>query len=272
MQFKRLLQILTSAHEFDRSHNREIKENPKDSILMPKLLAELPADNSTKVLNQPMSQPYSIKARALIMAHLLGIELDEDLQEDQDIVLAKCSYLVSSMIQTMGEFVTFHQLGKLKRAPHITTIDATMKLSALLVQGIQDGQNPIFQLPYLTDRNYSYLQKKKIKSLKSLACLTDAKRRDLLKVLSDQQYEELCTRLRLFPDIEMRVECSVEDDDSEHAITAGSLVTLNIILKRRTLGDLMAKADADGVDVVCEEGANKAIGLGFWSWLKFRRK
>lgn len=167
MQFKRLLQILTSANEFDRNHNKEIKLRHSDSVLMPRLIQQLPADNSAKQQNNmPMNRSYSIKARSLVLAHLHGLELeDATLQEDQDIVLSKCTMLIYSMIQTMGEFVQFHQMGKLKKAPSIATIDQTMKLSALLVQGIKDGQNPIFQLPYLNDRNLSYLQKKKIKEV-----------------------------------------------------------------------------------------------------------
>lgn len=264
MQFKRLLQILTSANEFDRNHNKEIKLRHSDSVLMPRLIQQLPADNSAKQQNNmPMNRSYSIKARSLVLAHLHGLELeDATLQEDQDIVLSKCTMLIYSMIQTMGEFVQFHQMGKLKKAPSIATIDQTMKLSALLVQGIKDGQNPIFQLPYLNDRNLSYLQKKKIKSLKQLACLTDSKRRDLLKFMSDQQYDELCTRLRHFPDVEMVVELKVEDEEEEQSITAGSLVTLNVQLKRKTLGDLMKQADETGEDVKYEENSNKAITFG----------
>merc|ERR1719350_849054 len=131
-----------------------------------------------------------------------------------------------------------------------------------MIQGVRDGQNPLFQLPYLTDRSLSFLQKKKIKSLKQLACLTDSKRRDLLKILTDQQYEELCTRLRHFPDVDMKVEVKVEDEEEEQSITASSLVTLNVTLKRRTLGDLMKEADKSGEDVKCEENANKSITFG----------
>ena len=48
MQFKRLIQILSSAHEFHRGHNKEVKERSSDVQLMPKLLAQLPQDNAIK--------------------------------------------------------------------------------------------------------------------------------------------------------------------------------------------------------------------------------
>ena len=73
MQFKRLLQILTSAHEFDGNHNKEIKSRSSDVEVIPKLLQQLPTDNANTQSNTPMSRGYSIKARALIMAHLLGV-------------------------------------------------------------------------------------------------------------------------------------------------------------------------------------------------------
>lgn len=263
MQFKRLIQILSSAHEFHRGHNKDVKERSSDVQLMPKLLAQLPQDNAIKKqANLPMNQPYAIKARALMQAHLNNIDLEKPLQEDQDLVLSKCTMLLHSMVQTMSEFNSMHNMGKLKKAPAISTMDATMKFSALLTQGIADGQNPIFQLPHLSDNNLSFLQKKKVKTLKALACLTDSRRRDLLKVLSDQQYDDLCNRLRLFPDVHMEVKVSVLDEEEEDAITAGSLVTISVNLKRKTLGDLMKQADEEGEDIKYDENSKTVLNFG----------
>ena len=94
-----------------------------------------------------------------------------------------------------------------------------------------------------------FLQRKKVKSLKALACLPEAKRRDLLKSMSDAQYEELNQRLRLFPEIDLSVNCKVEDDEEDGLITCGSLINVKVLLKRKTLGERMDEAENGQVEV-----------------------
>ena len=67
MQFKRLVQILSSAHEFHRAHNADIKERQSDNYHVPKLIQQLPT-NDHNIKNQPMCLPYAQKARALMYA------------------------------------------------------------------------------------------------------------------------------------------------------------------------------------------------------------
>lgn len=253
MQFKRLVQILSSAHEFHRAHNADIKERSSDNYHVPRLIQQLPV-NDHNSRHQPMCLPYAQKARALIYSHLYQADIENvGLQADQDYVLAKCNMLINEMISTMSMFIQYYQMGRMKRAPHISTIDYTMKLSALLVQGIPDGKNPLFQLPYFTDRHLSFLQRKKIKSMKSLACLPESKRRDLLKSMSDPQYDELNQRLRLMPDVDLAVVCKVEDDEENGIITCGSLINVKVTMKRNILGSKMEQAENEGVEITFED-------------------
>jgi hypothetical protein len=109
-----------------------------------------------------MCLPYAQKARALIYSHLYQADIDNvGLQADQDYVLAKCNMLINEMISTMSMFIQYYQMGRMKRAPHISTIDYTMKLSALLVQGIPDGKNPLFSASLFYRQAFIVFTKKK---------------------------------------------------------------------------------------------------------------
>ena len=86
--------ILGSSWEFEKSSNTEIIERPSDNVEMPqashifsssfslivfnhfyfKLMKELP-DLQEKIREPPFSYIYSIKARALIHAHLSRLPL-----------------------------------------------------------------------------------------------------------------------------------------------------------------------------------------------------
>ena len=89
--------ILGSSYEFEKSSNPEIIERPSDNIEIPpvnkivvlnglkfffetffrQLMKELP-DLQEKIRELPYSYMYSIKARALIHAHLLRMPLPVD--------------------------------------------------------------------------------------------------------------------------------------------------------------------------------------------------
>jgi len=255
MQSKKLIQIISVAHEFSRFYNKKIKERPSDNATVPKLLKALP-NSDYKQATPPYSYLYAVKVRGLIYGYLYGIEMDESLQEDLDYMLSQCTPLLNEMIQIMTNFIQYHQMGRMKRAPTISTFESAMKLSASLIQAVPDGRNPIFQLPHFNDRLVSFLsQKKKIKTIKALAALPTQKRKEFLSSLNDNQFDEITTRLRLMPDVDMKVNVKVEDDDDQDCmvVTAGSLVTFTVDLTRNCLGDLINKADETGESVPFED-------------------
>lgn len=74
LSFAEAIMILGSSREFERYSNPEIEERPSDNVEVPQLIKELP-DLPDKVRERPYSDPYSLKARALIYAHLSRIDL-----------------------------------------------------------------------------------------------------------------------------------------------------------------------------------------------------
>lgn len=54
-----------------------------------------------KTRERPFSDPYSMKSRALIYAHLYRMDLNmETLFKDKNTVIAKCPFLINEMINT----------------------------------------------------------------------------------------------------------------------------------------------------------------------------
>jgi translocation protein SEC63 len=79
--------ILGSSFEFEKSSNTDIIERPTDNMEMPQLMRELP-DLQEKIREFPFSCIYSIKARALIHAHLLRLPLPVNtLQKDKNVII-----------------------------------------------------------------------------------------------------------------------------------------------------------------------------------------
>ena len=66
--------ILAASMEFERNHNSEIVERPSDNEEIPQLMRDLP-QLSEKSKEKPLCYPYSVKARALLHAHLSRLEL-----------------------------------------------------------------------------------------------------------------------------------------------------------------------------------------------------
>ena len=54
--------------------------------------------------------------------------------------------------------------------------------------------------------------------------------------------------LRNMPALHLDVNVRVEDDNDEEKVTAGSIVTITIGLKRNTCGDIIDAADNDEVE------------------------
>ncbi len=69
--------ILGASFEFERNHNPEIVERPSDNVEIPQLMKNLP-NLQEKNREPPLCYPYSVKARALIHAHLSRLDLPEN--------------------------------------------------------------------------------------------------------------------------------------------------------------------------------------------------
>lgn len=83
-----------------------------------------------------------------------------------------------------------------------------MKLCPMIVQGLWEFKSPLLQLPYINDDNLKYFMSKKrqIKTLQQYAQLKGEERRNLLRNLSDEEYENVMKVLGNMPYIDFQTQ------------------------------------------------------------------
>lgn len=247
--FKKAIMILASSREFERGSNQEIEERPSDNTEVPKLIKELP-EFQEKIKERPYSDPYSIKARALICAHLNRIDLPpQTLEKDKNTIVAKCPFLINEMINTATNLiaaVNANYLPKLN-CPKLETIECLMKLSPLIVQALwYKTKNNLLQLPHLEESHLRHFvtKKRKILNIKEFVTMNDSDRRSVLRHLTDEQYDDIMRVCSYYPLVDMDVKVKIIDDEDEHTITAGALTTLIVTLNRTNLSTLIGQEDS----------------------------
>lgn len=105
MPLKRVIMILGASLEFEKKHNNEIVERPSDNIEVPQLIKQLPYLGE-KNQEKPLCYPYSIKARALLHAHLSRIQLNpQTLDKDRMYIVKKCPYLIQEMVSCVAQLI-----------------------------------------------------------------------------------------------------------------------------------------------------------------------
>merc|ERR1719397_1200027 len=237
MMLRRVLMVLGASLEFERGHNSEIMERPTDNAEIPQLMKSLPnlgINNKEK----PLCFGYSVKARALLFAHLSRIPLPKHtLHQDRLYIIKKCPYLIQEMVSCLSQLILLAHAGRIARLPSLDTVEATMKCSALVVQALWDKASPLQQLPHVEEDmlKHFYSKRRNIKSLKQLAMMADEDRRSLLRTVTDEQYKDLMKVLGGFPQLSMTITTEVIDDETQHVVTAGSIVTVTISITRKGL-------------------------------------
>lgn len=105
ISLKRVIMILAASLEFDKRHNSEVVERESDNSEVPQLIKKL-SDLGEKNKERPLCYFYSIKARAIIHAHLKRIPLSENgLELDRRYVISKCPYLIQEQINCVSQLV-----------------------------------------------------------------------------------------------------------------------------------------------------------------------
>jgi len=237
MMLRRVLMVLAASLEFERGHNHEIVERPTDNAEIPQLMKSLPnlgINNKEK----PLCFGYSVKARALMFAHLSRIPLPKHtLHQDRLYIIKKCPYLIQEMVSCLSQLILLAHAGRIARLPSLDTVESTMKCSALVVQALWDKASPLLQLPHVEEdmMKHFYSKRRNIKSLKQLAMMVDEDRRSLLRTLTDEQYKDLVKVLAGFPQLSLVITTEVVDDETQHVVTAGSIVTVTIKVTRKGL-------------------------------------
>merc|ERR1712029_711355 len=126
--------------------------------------------------------------------------------------------------------------------------------------GLWDKASPLLQLPHVEEDmlTHFYSKRRNIKSLKQLAVMGDEDRRSLLRSLTDDQYKDLLKVLAGFPQISVEITTEVVDDETQHVVTAGSIVTVTINVKRKNLDmHLESLGFGDDEDVDAEDKDNE---------------
>lgn len=253
MVLKRVIMILGASLEFDKKYNSEIVTRPSDDEEVPALLKKLDKLNE-KNKERPLCFAYSIKARALIHAHLSRIPLNpETLEKDRQYIVSKCPYLIQEQVNCVNQLILLAYARRVKTLPNIETIENCMKLSPMMTQGMWLYMSPFWQLPYINEDNLRIFMTKKwpIKSLQQLAQMKSEDRRQLLRCFNDDQYNDIMKSLGSMPYIDFQVDVRVMDDENPTEVTAGAIVTVTVTLDRKDMSSLFG--DDTVPEVVCDE-------------------
>jgi len=255
MMLRRVLMVLAASLEFEKGHNYEIVERPTDNAEIPQLMKCLPnlgVNNKEK----PLCFGYSVKARCLLFAHLSRIPLSKHtLHQDRLYIIKKCPYLIHEMVQCISQLILLAHAGRIARLPSLDTVEATMRCSSLVVQALWDKSSPLLQLPHVEEDmlKYFHSRKRNIKSLKQFAQMKEEDRRSLLRSISDEQYKDVIKVLGMMPSLSMNVTTEVVDDEEQHVVTAGAIITVTVSITRDSMSKFMSDSYADFDDEIDHE-------------------
>lgn len=105
MALKRVIMILAASLEYDKRHNSQVVERQSDNEEVPMLIRMLPNLNE-KCKEMPLCRMYSIKARAILHAHLSRIPLTPNtLDRDRQFIVKKCPYLIQEMVSCVNQLI-----------------------------------------------------------------------------------------------------------------------------------------------------------------------
>lgn len=260
MIFKRVLMVIAASVEFRRSYNSEIIERPSDNVEVPLLIKELP-NLGAKNKEWPLCFSYSIKARALLHAHLHRMKLpSNNLEEDQLYIVKKCPTLIQEFVQCSAQMTMLAIAGRISRIPNLDTVENAMKLCASIVQALWENKSPFLQLPHITENmlRQFFSRKRNIRNITQLACMKSADRRNILRYLSADEYSDVMNVIGKMPRIDVEVKFEVEDDEDSFTITAGAYVTVTATLFRQDMSTLFDSVNEETQVDVCNEEKEEA--------------
>jgi len=259
MNRRRALMVFSGAFEFNANHNKDVKERPGDAEQLPVLMREIEEyerNVSKPPTDKPFDQGYSMKVRLLYFAHMYDIKLSPELQEDLDMILKKVPDLHAELVSKVF-FLTqaMLQQGQMPKVPKVETLDNIIRNMQNLVQGLPLNQRSVafMQLPHFKEDFIRFLNAKKARSLKQLAARPIDEIQAIFKSLPEKEFNELYEVFRDIPALQMKVDVKVEDDDDDHKITTGSIVTVSTELTRHNMEDL-SQAASNGEEIVYNDG------------------
>ncbi|KAH9277597.1 Translocation protein SEC63 -like protein [Echinococcus granulosus] len=251
MAVPRLIKLLSSAYEFNSQFNKEVACRPSDNVELPPLVNQIPMFTIFK--RAIVGAPYAIKARALIYAHMLRLELPpKSLFIDKQYIIAQCPRLLEEMINSLLIILSMatEDRGSRKKVPQVlATIENCMHLTSLLVQALSPtvAITPLLQLPHIGPTQLRQIThaNRNLKTMRQLATLVENRRRSALSSLTDEQYQDVVNVLASMPSLTLSCQCVVLDDE-DPSIWPLSMVTVNVRLTRRPLLSLNRQQSSCG--------------------------
>ncbi|KER19683.1 hypothetical protein T265_11610 [Opisthorchis viverrini] len=233
MSMVQVIEVLSNAYEFNPNFNKEVVSRPSDNVELPPLIKDIPIFTIFK--KSIFGSPSSVKARALIYAHLLH----------RQYIVKNCPRLIEEMMNRLMSVlaIAMEEAGsRLKTPPYLHTIENCMHLVPMLIQAVPPCASPLLQLPHLTQTQLRHMEAKQrnLKTIRQFVRLPEDKRRNLLRNLSDEEYRDVLNVCASMPSLEISYRCEVLDDD-DPSIWPFSIITATILLKRFPLFDPSAQ-------------------------------
>lgn len=250
MPIKRVIMILAASLEFSKSYNPEVIEREADNQEVPRLIREVPLTGIEKNKEKPLCFSYSVKARAILYAHLGRMKLPAStLEIDRRYIVLKCPYLLQEFVNCTSQLITLAIAGRVTNMPTLFTLENAMKLGPLIVQAMWDYQSQLLQLPHFTEETLKHMERRKIKikTIEQLARMNETDRRAALKNFTDKQYEDIKNVMGSMPTIKVSCKYEVLDDEDPNVITAHSVVTAIVNLKRIPMSEILDKNQSSDV-------------------------
>lgn len=243
---KRIMMILTAAFEFNPSHGKAIGLRATDDLYLSEVIRSKALPHiDIKTKEQPFASPYAAKTRILIHAHLERLPLQQpSLLADQQATLRLCPQLLQEMMTVLQQLWVHGRNPQYRRenmqSPFLDTFENVMMVSQMLVQAMWPKVgSPLLQLPHLQPEHLKHFRtrRRNIATIEQFAAIPGRERRQLVRMLSEEEYLDVMAVCSNFPHISIKAETQVVDDDDHRRITAGSLVTVSVTLTRSSLAD-----------------------------------
>ncbi|KAJ3211605.1 secretory subunit [Dinochytrium kinnereticum] len=169
------------------------------------------------------------KAQVLLYAHMLRIKVsDKKLRSEQVEVVEKAVAVVPGILQIAAARYW------------LTTAVSAIDLSQLITQATFAPFGPMSQLPHMSADVFKHFvtKKRQIRSIRELLELDDEDRKDLLRSISDSEFNDVITVASQYPIL--KVKKALFSVMGESSITPGSIVTLQVKIEMITPAALRA--------------------------------
>eukprot|EP00123_Amoebidium_parasiticum_P005950 comp17022_c0_seq1/m.15709 comp17022_c0_seq1/g.15709 ORF comp17022_c0_seq1/g.15709 comp17022_c0_seq1/m.15709 type:complete len:702 (-) comp17022_c0_seq1:169-2274(-) len=273
MSVNDVIEVICAAAEF----NEDIPKREIDAQSLPQYVAAIKAKESSLVkyfVSSKVNAEYCMRAKALMFSYLLGIDGDLHPEHQADLAdmlsrfpLLLACFLKIAQIKPIQEQQQARekerQTGRKEKfnpTRNLLPITNALYANQLVVQGVDETRmTPVRQVPHINDDNFKYFVKgkRKITTVEQLLEMSDEDRRSMLRMLSDEEYQELMLVADNLPCVVVTPKVYVLGEDR---ICAGAVITLKLRLERISQSEWAQRQAA--VQVKTEKKKVAPVGNG----------